>query len=738
MSHPRRSNPAKSGIKDALKSRLELGVHSEPKDPDGGWNFAKHNKNGGLAQRDGCRIDPKTILRYVTQVLAAFLALQFCRVRPFRIGSKGLNQFFRGLIHKALIVAVAGIGVLSQSGQAATLVVTNLADSGPGTLRARLIEAASDSTITFAVAGTIVVSNRLTITNSLSIIGPGADVLELCGRTNTGQNVFHILTNTTTSISGLRIRNGYAGFFKHGGAIYNEGNLAITNCIFTNCKAQSGGTLGGGGTAPQGGHGGAIYNSGNLTAVTCDFMNCLSGSGGIPNFEIPYGVGGGAGGFGGAIYSSGSLLAVNCNFLTNAASAGGHGASGGRVVNQIFPHGAPGGDGGHGGAVHATGPSIFIGCAFGFNNAGTGGAGGGAFSASSMFPGPGGFGAQGGRGGNGGAVFALGGVSFTSCTFASNNSGDGGAGGTGGAGYGNTGGKGGNGGDGGHGAVHSQGAAQFIACTLTVNRAGAGAVGGAGGAGRQTSPTSPGGNGGNGGKGGSGGAIYTETTNICTLRNVIVAAGNNVRSGGGGGAAGTGTPAIALVGTNGAAGTGMDLFGAFTSHGHNFIGIRTGNTGFTNGLLGDIVGTNFSFNPTILPLARNGGPTLTCAFLHNPAFTALNLGDDELLTDGLTGDARGFERKVGAHVDIGAYEIQETSSPIILNSSLTNGVFLLTLTNVPGLRPGSLSVRVGSIPGEDLGPAASMSEISPGLYQWADTTYTNYPERYFRVRWNWP
>lgn len=647
-------------------------------------------------------------------------------------------------LKRAIVALVISWAIQWTTSQAATLVVTNLASTGPGTLQTLLTQAGNGDTITFAVAGTIYNSaSELVISNDVSIIGPGSDAVTVTGATNVGPRVFRVLSGVTANLSGLTIRDSYA----EGSGVYNEGNLSITNCTFLRCRSSFVGTFSGGGnpvTAFAGRHGGAIYSAGTLTAVNCNFLNCQSGPGGRPDTDRPDGVTGGPGGHGGAIYSSGTLLAVNCNFLTNAAAVGGYGGNG--RIFQFPPYttvGRPGGDGGNGGAVYATGPADFVGCAFGFNSAGTGGAGGSGVSRSSSSPGPGASGAAGGRGGNGGAVFSLGGATFTSCTFANNNAGPGGAGGNGGAAYNSFGGFGGAGGDGGHGVLYCPGSAELIACTLTTSSAGQGGNGGSGGAG---SASGPGGNGGNGGTGGSGQAIYGNSTNaLITLKNVLVAGNlssspSAAASGGSGGGAGSGTPPISTAGTNGAAGVGRDLFGAFASHGHNFVSIRTGSTGFTNNVMSDIVGTNTPLNASIAPLARNGGPTLTCAFnvppVIPPGSPVFDAGDDAITTTplNLTTDQRGYPRLAGPHVDIGAYEVQWAATPIFSSSATTNGTFFMTLTNVPGVT--FLRVLRSSSPVGPWGsPVGSMSEIAPGQYQWSETTLTTQTQRFFEVRW---
>src|SRR6476620_8193116 len=65
-----------------------------------------------------------------------------------------------------------------------TNTVQNTLDSGPGSLRDALANASDGDTITFcpAVTGTIgLTSGRLVVSNSVAILGPGADVLAING-----------------------------------------------------------------------------------------------------------------------------------------------------------------------------------------------------------------------------------------------------------------------------------------------------------------------------------------------------------------------------------------------------------------------------------------------------------------------------------------------------------------------------------------------------------------------------
>ena len=91
-----------------------------------------------------------------------------------------------------------------------TNTVQNNLDSGPGSLRDALANATNFETITFCpgVTGTIkLTSGRLSVSNSVTILGPGANLLAIDG--NNSHTVFYILPGVTVTIAGLTITNGH-------------------------------------------------------------------------------------------------------------------------------------------------------------------------------------------------------------------------------------------------------------------------------------------------------------------------------------------------------------------------------------------------------------------------------------------------------------------------------------------------------------------------------------------------
>ena len=106
---------------------------------------------------------------------------------------------------------------------AATFMVTSLADSGPGTLREALAQAnvlAGPDRVVFAVTGTLTLtSGEIAITDSVEIVGPGADSLTITP--SSFGRIFNIAPATEvtcpdteppdapTTLSGLTLAAGY-------------------------------------------------------------------------------------------------------------------------------------------------------------------------------------------------------------------------------------------------------------------------------------------------------------------------------------------------------------------------------------------------------------------------------------------------------------------------------------------------------------------------------------------------
>src|ERR1039457_6496816 len=158
------------------------------------------------------------------------------------------------LLPAALIPALLML-VLAGGATASAQVVTNSADSGPGTLRSAITNAASGAVIKFAPnlsGATITLSNTLTINTNLTVDASAlSGGLQING--NGSVQIFIVASNTFVFLNSLTITNAYST--NSGGGIYNGGTLTLTNCILSG----NGATNGGGGFG--GGDGGGIYNN---------------------------------------------------------------------------------------------------------------------------------------------------------------------------------------------------------------------------------------------------------------------------------------------------------------------------------------------------------------------------------------------------------------------------------------------------------------------------------------------
>jgi hypothetical protein len=132
------------------------------------------------------------------------------------------RPFFRfRLRNRSLFVALAfstlffnAVGAL-----AGTITVTSAEDSGAGTLRQAILDAAPDDTINFSLPpGTTAItltSDQLLISKNLTISGPGANLLNVVRGRAQGQPFFHfrifdIGGGSKVTISGLTIASGNA------------------------------------------------------------------------------------------------------------------------------------------------------------------------------------------------------------------------------------------------------------------------------------------------------------------------------------------------------------------------------------------------------------------------------------------------------------------------------------------------------------------------------------------------
>ena len=575
-----------------------------------------------------------------------------------------------------------------------TFEVATLSDYGAGSLRTALAEAHDGNTILILTNGTINVGSQLTINDDLTIVGPGPGQLILNGG-NSGR-IFNIISGNSVSISGLKIFDGRATSSGdlNGGGIKNLGSLVLSNCVVEFNNAYDGadgqdGTEAGesGDYGESGGNGGGIYNQGTLTLIDCSVRNNYSGSGGeggngadgatgSPNGG--YGRPGGSGGSGGGIYHAlGMLSLVNCKFHYNRSGYGGFGGSGGDGggLGGDGRNGGDGGSAGHGGGLYlSAGIAVIDQCDFyanGIRDSGSGRRGGNGQFGFNTDAGDGGDGGDAGKGG--GVYVQYTQVGITNSTFRNNYANDDG-------GYFGNGGT--PGGTGSSGIPGTHGSKAF------------------------------------------GGGLYGYSGYTRTIWNSTFTGNYSTGSGG----AGIFASSLVLVNTT--------VVGNGTGGGINTSSLTLTNSVVANNSGYDVLGGATTFatasligtDPMLSPLDDYGGPTLTMP--PTPGSPVINAGLSSV-TNSLPTDQRGYARRSGTSVDIGAAEYQEadpTNPPVLGQSSFSNFGF----TSGPAiyysvLASGDLTLPLASW--TNLGYAV---ETSPGIYEFEDTLPA-LSNRFYRV-----
>jgi len=222
-----------------------------------------------------------------------------------------------------------------------TFTVTNLDDSGIGSLRQAILDAnnaaATDDTIVFqsGLSGLLLTAGGMTITGNLTLEGPGNSVT-ING--NNAARIFTVNAGATVTLSKLKLRNGgitnngtltvndstiESSTWSYGGAISNSasGTLTVNDSILSDNVATS--------------RGGGIYNrSGIITTNRCLLSNnsaSVSG-GGIDNYSGTATVNDTAISNNSAVYGGGltngygaSIAVNNSTLFDNTASLSGGG-----------------------------------------------------------------------------------------------------------------------------------------------------------------------------------------------------------------------------------------------------------------------------------------------------------------------------------------------------------------------------------------------------------------------------
>jgi hypothetical protein len=230
------------------------------------------------------------------------------------------------------ITFVGAFLLFAQPAHAATITVTNSLDSGAGSLRQAVRNAAAGDRIVFSPAGfnhavTITLNSQIEISKSLLIDGAAGNVVTPTLSGGDITRTLQINRGVNITLKRLRITNGRCTGCP-GGGIYNQGALSLTLSTLVSNTATVGANIGSGGgiyndtnasldvsgcalisNTAIGGYGGAIYNA--ISATLNISNSSLAGNSAVwVN---------GNGGLGGAIHNEGSLRLVNSNVIGNKA-----------------------------------------------------------------------------------------------------------------------------------------------------------------------------------------------------------------------------------------------------------------------------------------------------------------------------------------------------------------------------------------------------------------------------------
>jgi hypothetical protein len=245
---------------------------------------------------------------------------------------------------RAFCRALFAIGLLSAgaSAQAANIDVTNLNDSGAGSLRQAIQDAAPGDGININLAGTIdLTSGSLIIDKNLIVVGPGARTLTISRSGSTKFRILHV-TSGFLLIFNVTMTNGDASSSAQGGGgilADPSAGLYIYACAITNNTAGSwagGGILNNGGNAEvrlstisgnQAGVGGGIENNGQAGPATVFLYDSTIANNTASTTSAV------SGGGGGIDNDHGTLVLDSCTIAGNTGDTGNNAAGGGGLQN---------------------------------------------------------------------------------------------------------------------------------------------------------------------------------------------------------------------------------------------------------------------------------------------------------------------------------------------------------------------------------------------------------------------
>jgi hypothetical protein len=160
--------------------------------------------------------------------------------------------------------------IVSSLGQT-THYVTNIGDSGAGSLRQATIQAFPNDTIRFNVRGTIfLVSGEISISKNLVIEGPGMDSLTI---TQFASNRLFNINASNFELTGLTLKKGHSIYSSGTGLTFSGGNLYLKDVKVDSCTSGFEDPYYTSYSNGSGDKGGAVKITGqNITIEDCVFV----------------------------------------------------------------------------------------------------------------------------------------------------------------------------------------------------------------------------------------------------------------------------------------------------------------------------------------------------------------------------------------------------------------------------------------------------------------------------------
>lgn len=229
---------------------------------------------------------------------AAFLRASAARRTRTRISFLLVAVLILGLL------GTAGLLFVQRYGPNAPITVTTLKDGVPGSLRQAMASARPGRTIVFAsnLKGVMTLNSSLEINKSVTIRGPGTNVLTLRGTREQGF-LIQVDAHTTVTISQLTFSDPTA---QNGSVIVNRGDLTLDGCNISGNMEKSNNQTSGGGVS-------------NLNGMLTLQNSIVSHN----TVQAGDSFGGGISGDGGSITITNSQIIDNITIATGQHSAGG-------------------------------------------------------------------------------------------------------------------------------------------------------------------------------------------------------------------------------------------------------------------------------------------------------------------------------------------------------------------------------------------------------------------------------